>query len=95
MWHAGAVARLHILGEGGHRFVVFVAADESDATPAALIRPRGMSALLTHDAGRVWPDTRGESLARAMLEADGVAALAFARLGDALACHGRIRGGGG
>jgi hypothetical protein len=91
LWHAGAVARLHVLGEGEHRYVVFVAADEQDATPTALTRPGGLGALITHDPGRIWPDKRGESLARAMLEADGVAALAFTRLADALACHARLR----
>jgi hypothetical protein len=95
VWHAGTVARLHILAEGEHRFVVFVAADERDATPAALTRPGGLAALITHDPGLTWPDKRGESLARAMLEADGVAALGFARLGDASAAQGRIKGGGG
>ncbi len=94
-WFVGVAARLHVLDDGQHRFVVFVATDEQDATPAALTRPGGLSALITHDRGLTWPDRCGESLARAMIEANGVAALGFVRLADALACHGRIKGGGG
>lgn len=90
-WHVGTAARLHI-ADGPHRFLVMIAADPADAVPEALTRPGGLSAVVTHDRGRTWPDRRGESLARAMLEAGGVACLAFPTLADALACQARLRG---
>jgi hypothetical protein len=94
-WHAGAAARLHVIPGDAHPYVVVVAADEADATPEALARPGSLTAVVTHDPGLTWPDRRGESLARGVLEAGGVAALGFVRLGDALAAHARIKGGGG
>jgi hypothetical protein len=93
-WYVGAVSRLHVVNDDSYRFVVCIAADEQDARPEALVRRGTMSALLTHGAGTDWPDRKGESLAQASLEADGVVAMAFATLADALACHGRLKGAG-
>ncbi len=91
---AGAVARLHALPEGGRTgWAVIVARRPEAATLAALARPGGLSALLTHDAGLSWPDARGVALAAAVLQRGGAVALAFVHVGDALACKRRLEGG--
>lgn len=91
---ADAAARLHMLPQGSQEtWAVIVARKPVDAVPAALRRPGGLSALLTHSEGLSWPDARGEALATATLQRGGAVAFAFRTLGDALACKRRLEGG--
>lgn len=92
-WFAGLAPRLHIINGDDFPFLVLAAVDPKDATPAALTRLGGLSAFLSHDEGRTWPDPEGEALARAVVEGGGVACFAFVKLVDALALHRRITGG--
>jgi hypothetical protein len=90
-FHAGAVARLHILrDQRGDRFAVVLARQPVAAVPASLLRRGVVSACLTHDEGTTWPDRAGENLAAAVLEAGGAVMLSFATLVDAIAFKTRV-----
>jgi hypothetical protein len=92
----GASARLHKLPVGfGHPacWAVVVAIPPVEAVPENLLRSGGASALLTHDRGVAWPNAGGQRLAAETVRRGAVAALAFARLAEALACKARIGGG--
>ncbi|MCW3476330.1 hypothetical protein [Limobrevibacterium gyesilva] len=83
------LAILPDLGSGAVAFVI-VAPAPLKADLSLLRRPRGLSALLTHDAGLSWPDPRGVAIAETALSAGYPVALKFANLADALTCHGRL-----
>jgi hypothetical protein len=83
-----AVARLHRLFEG---WAVIIACPPTPAEPSSLLARGRVSAILTHDAGAVWPDAAGVCLASETLAAGGVVGIAFPRLADALACRLRLQ----
>jgi hypothetical protein len=90
----GGTARLFATPDlRGCAWAVVVAAKAENARLESLTRRGAMSALLTHDEGLSWPNTRGEALAAATLEHGGAVALAFATLADALGCKARLAGG--
>jgi len=89
LFHVPAAAGLH---PGG--WAVIIAGRPENARPECLSRPGEVGAVLTHDEGLSWPDTRGEALADAVLaQGGGPVALLFCALGDALACKRRLEGG--
>lgn len=91
---AGGAARLFSLPDcRAFSWAVVVANRPEAARLESLYRRGGQSALLTHDEGLTWPDTRGEALAAATLAHGGAVALAFHTLADALECKGRLEGG--
>lgn len=49
-----------------------------------------LSALITHDAGVVWPDKRGIALAEATLAQGSAVVLQFERVVDAVLAHRRL-----
>ena len=92
----GGAARLFSLDiSPEHQWCVLVAPKATGAMPEALTRPGQVSALLTHDLGRYWPDSYGEKLAFSVLDQGGTIALAFVSLADALHCKRRLEGGKG
>lgn len=85
------VATVRLFSAGG-RWCVGLGMGREIGNAAELTKPGAVSAMLTHDLGTSWPDTRGEALLGAVLEqTDGAALMVFHTLGDALACRGRIR----
>ncbi|MDA8252038.1 MAG: hypothetical protein M0Z28_23135 [Rhodospirillales bacterium] len=57
---------------------------------AASMRPDRLCAILTHDAGRDWPDPSAVALASNALGSGGAAIFAFETLADAAACRRRL-----
>lgn len=91
---SGGAARLFALDiSPEHHWCLLVAPKATGAMPEALTRPGQVSALLTHDLGRYWPDPYGEKLAVSVLDQGGTIALAFVSLADALRCKGELEGG--
>lgn len=91
---AGGAARLFNVSDcPGFAWAVVVASRPEAARLESLNRRGALSALLTHDEGLTWPNTRGEALAAATLLHGGAVALAFVTLADALRCKARLDGG--
>jgi hypothetical protein len=86
----GGVARLHVLPSGPYRHAVVLARPPLEATPAAVMRDGALAVHLTHGRGVTWPDAAGLAMACAALEAGDGVVLAFERLADAIACHGKL-----
>lgn len=90
---AAAQARLHVREACGRPiYFIAIAVPPVEAKPEA-VTTRGLAhALLSHDPGVAWPDSRGEALMHATVEAGGVAVLAFPSLADALKAKARLDG---
>jgi len=91
---ADVTARLHVHPGTPFPYMVCVTRPPIEATPTAIVSGKNVCASLTHDEGLSWPDRRGEALVLAVLEECGGAMLAFATMGDALACMRRVKRGG-
>jgi hypothetical protein len=89
-----ATARLCFLGAGDLQYgLLLTRVTHTPALFETLTQPGGVSAILSHDKGVVWPDPGGIAIAVSVLEAGGAAMLAFADLADALKAKARIDGG--
>lgn len=81
------VLRLHVTQHPMQPFVIVAARPPLSGDLRDLTAPAGLSALLSHDPGIIWPNARGKALAQAVLDRGGAVAFSFARLGDALSCR--------
>lgn len=89
----GGIARMFNLTSHDFPWTIIIAKIPGAADPANLIKAGQITAMCTHDEGVSWPAARSVSVAVAALEQDGVVALSFVTLADALACKARLEGG--
>ena len=88
----GAEARLFLRHGNPTPHLVALAVPPLAADPLEITnRPGGLFAVITHNPGMTWPDAKGCALASAVIGAGGGVVLGFATLGDALACHARLK----
>jgi hypothetical protein len=83
----GAVARLHLVNG---RPVLVLAVPPVEAVPESLHRPGEIATIVHIGRGQTWPDRVSAMLASAALRQDGIVAMIFASIDDAMACAARI-----